>query len=347
VPEAVDPLALEAPPQPQVLEVRQRLGQRQPILVGHQVAPEEVAGHDHRRGGSPAHEDLDAAAQAAAVMGLDGPRPVGPFVERPAVPGEQEGRVQLCDAVERVEELTERVLRLELVADVRGDPPEHGVTDEDEANVGTVEDDVAVLVPRRPVHIPGAVGERHLVAGLDLDDALGDRQRHPPGPEARRWRGRRLVPVLLVAVHELDVALGVPHRLEHPVRDGMADDLGPRGLLEPSCAAEVVGVGVGEVDALDVGDLPPDEGDPLFDALHGLRHRDGRVHEDDPASGPAGDVDVDVVEAREGRRTRHPHDAGAGHRDERTFLMGPPRRRIRAHSWIRSFTTKVTLIHTR
>src|SRR5687768_2100735 len=95
----------------QVLEVRERLGERESLLEEHQVAVEQAA-RDHEGGGRAVpHHRLEAAAQSQRVMRGDRACALGPLVERTAVPWEHQRRFELRDLLERVEELAQRVGR--------------------------------------------------------------------------------------------------------------------------------------------------------------------------------------------------------------------------------------------
>src|SRR5688572_10603809 len=101
-PHSVVHLAMQAAAQAQVLEVGERLGQGQPFLEEHDVAAEELAGHLDRRSRTVPEQDLVAAPEPVLVMRLDRTGALGPLLERPAVSGQREGRLERGDLVERV-----------------------------------------------------------------------------------------------------------------------------------------------------------------------------------------------------------------------------------------------------
>src|ERR671925_23790 len=67
-PNTINLLAVEASAEAQIFEMRKRLREREPFLVEHHVAPEQVAGHVHRGHGSAFRDGLDTAPQTQLVV---------------------------------------------------------------------------------------------------------------------------------------------------------------------------------------------------------------------------------------------------------------------------------------
>ena len=179
-----------------------------------------------------------------------------------AVAREREPHVELVDAVERGEELADRV-RAEAAVEVERDPPEHVVAGDQEPPLGEVQDDVRRRVAGRLDHLPGAEVRLHLDAVDEV--ARGHQRAAHPGVRAalalRPRLQRRLRDAALRARPRAGAA-GWP-RGRRAASSGARGAGGSRARspcapAAPHACAAVVDVGVRADEQADVLDLPAD-----------------------------------------------------------------------------------------
>src|SRR5688572_3604585 len=105
-PGSVHDPAVQAPPQTQMLEVGQRLGECEAFLEEHQVPVEQAPSDVHRVDGPPAEDDLHATTQPQLVVRRDGTGALGSLFEGTTMARQSEERVESRHLLERAEELS-------------------------------------------------------------------------------------------------------------------------------------------------------------------------------------------------------------------------------------------------
>ena len=226
-----------------------------PVDVGQQVERGGVATRPQR-----GEQRVEPLLRHQRAIALDVTRQIR---ERSSVPGQRQPHVEHGDAIQRVEELADRVGR-PAVVEVERDAAEHVVAGEQQAPLRLVEHDVrrrVALGVSITLHGPRSVSTTHALEAGPAPAAAGrssrcSRRAGPPptpaaAPPARRSGGRPRS------------AARAPPRGRRTARSGARDADGStarsaRPLLDRERPAAVVGVGVRADDQADVLDLPAD-----------------------------------------------------------------------------------------